>query len=79
MTAKVKKPLHLKDGDVFVTAYAQPASGPGWGNSPLWVVIRTRDGRLREECLQPEDQPAPIRQIYSIAAEVQRMMERQLG
>ncbi|MEE4383750.1 MAG: hypothetical protein V2J02_17250 [Pseudomonadales bacterium] len=60
-----------------VTVYAQPASGPGWGNSPVWVVLRERDGTLRQECIQPEDQTAGMRHLYRIASEVHRQMVRE--
>lgn len=40
--------------DKVVTAYAERASGPGWGNSPIWVIIRSNlDGAYRQECIQP--------------------------
>ena len=58
----------LKDGDTFITAYAQYAKGPGWRNCPVWVIIRERGGALREECLQPEEQGNGIASLYDFSA-----------
>src|SRR5438552_91090 len=50
------EPMILADDDAIVTAYAESAAGPGWANSPIWVIVRRRDGNLRMECLQPDEQ-----------------------
>ena len=55
----------LKVGEYIVTAYAERAAGPGWGNAPIWVIVRGVDGRLREECLQPKEQSDPMRWLYA--------------
>lgn len=62
--------MQFAKGDTIVTAYAQHAAGPGWGNSPLWVIVRSSDGRLREECLQPEEQTREMQLFYNVASEV---------
>jgi len=54
------------DGHI-VTAYAESVSGPGWANQPVWVVYRGRDGQLREECLQPDEQPAEMVWLYTVS------------
>ena len=54
--------------DVIVTAYAQPCAGPGWGNSPIWVVVKNGDGKLREECIQPDEQTECMYKLYSVCA-----------
>ena len=41
--------------DTIVTVYAETAIGPGWMNRPIWVIVRGKDGVLREECIQPEE------------------------
>lgn len=62
--------IHPKLGkhERIVCAYAQPASGPGWANAPLWLIVRGEDGRLREECLQPEQQGKEVEQLYAVSA-----------
>lgn len=67
MDKSLKKVLRLGKHDRIVTAYAQRASGPGWSNSPLWVIVRDGDGKLREECIQPEERTAPLHWLYDVA------------
>lgn len=59
----------LGEHDDIVSAYAEPASGPGWGNAPVWVVVKSRlDGRLRLECLQPDEQSSEIMMLYRVSS-----------
>lgn len=58
----------IKKTDHIVTAYAQSGSGPGWGNAPIWVIVRSKlDGTLREECIQPEDQTKDMMLLYRVS------------
>jgi hypothetical protein len=57
----------LRKDDKIVTAYAEPAAGPGWSNQPLWVIVR-RGGELFEECLQPHEQTAEMLTLYQVSA-----------
>ena len=66
--------FRLGKGETIVTAYAQPANGPGWANEPLYVVVRDANGKLREECLQPREQGDRIRLLYDMAAVLHAMM-----
>lgn len=66
--------LKLRERDTIETAYAEYASGPGWSNTPLWVIIRDGNGELRQECLQPIEFNAEIHQLYKIAAAIQEAM-----
>lgn len=66
--------LVLSDGESIDAVKAEPASGPGWANSPLWVYIRSRDGSIRVECLQPDEQPDEVLLLYGIAASVHGLM-----
>ena len=55
--------------DHVVTAFAESASGPGWANSPVWLVVRSQlDGTVRVECLQPDEQSAEMRLLYPVCA-----------
>ena len=60
----------FREGDFIVTAYAQSAPGPGWGNSPLWVIVRDAAGVLREECIQPEEQTETMHLLYRASADI---------
>lgn len=63
--------MKIKPTEHIVTAYAQPADGPGWSNRPLWVIVCDRtDGSLRRECIQPEKQTDEMRVLYATAAAV---------
>ena len=59
-------------GMEVLTAYAEPASGPGWSNRPLWVIVRGHDGMLRQECLQPEQMGVDLLSLYDVLAAVQK-------
>ena len=61
----------ITEHDIIITAYASPAQGPGYSNTPLWVVVRDRrDGAYREICLQPDEQSREMLTLYKIAAAV---------
>lgn len=64
----------IKKHDTIVTAYAQSCAGPGWGNSPIWVVVRDKLGNLREECIQPNSQTGEMLSLYSISQSVNNAM-----
>lgn len=54
-------------GETVVTAFAERASGPGWANSPIWVIVRDLNGNLRQECLQPEEQTAEMAVLFRLS------------
>lgn len=64
----------MKKTDTVVCAYAEPAAGPGWANSPVWVIVRDERHVLREVCLQPQDQSREMRLFYSMSSNVNGMM-----
>lgn len=74
MAMSIKKLLRLSKHDRIVTAYAQHAAGPGWANSPLWVIVRDGDGKLREECIQPEERTPALHWLYDVAAASHRSL-----
>lgn len=57
--------------DTIVTAWCEPASGPGWSNTPLWYLVRDGDGKLRIECLQPNERSEEIAVLYNVCAAAQ--------
>lgn len=70
--------MKLNAHDRIVAVAATPASGPGWANTPLWVVVQDRNGKLRRECLQPDEQSDGIRVLYATAAAVHAAMVREV-
>lgn len=60
--------------DIIVTAYARPASGPGWANDPIYVVVQSQTGQLRMECIQPKDQTREMLDLYPWSGMAHRLM-----
>lgn len=71
------------DKDCILVVYARSASGPGWGNLPLWVVVANELNELREECIQPDEQTDAMRLLYrsseAINNEMRQEVRRALG
>ena len=64
------KKQKLNQGDTIITAYAQSAAGPGWSNTPLYVIVRDQNHNLREICLQPEEQTREMALLYGISQNI---------
>lgn len=62
--------MKLQACDHIVAVVAEPANGPGWANTPLWVIVQDGNGHLRRECLQPDEQSDGMRVLYATAAAV---------
>lgn len=60
--------VKLAATDTIITAFAQPAHGPGWANHPVIVIIRDGDGRLREEYIQPDQQSEYLYLLYNVSS-----------
>ena len=59
--------LKLEENEYIVTAWPETCSGPGWFNTPIWVLIKNRvTNKRREDCIQPENQTAFMRQIFNV-------------
>lgn len=57
----------LAETDEIITAWAEYAPN----NQPLWFLVRSHDGKLRTEVLQPEHQGRDIMTLFRVAAAVQ--------
>ena len=79
----MKTPAWLRDlprDARIVAVWAEAASGPGWANTPVWVIV-SQGGTLTQQCLQPGEQSAIMRALYwpsahiagSMMAEVESM------
>lgn len=72
---KGSKPLlKLAYGEDVVAIVPEYARGPGWSNSVLWVHIRTSDGRLRTEALQPEERSRDQQVLFATLAAAHEAM-----
>ena len=59
----------LGPDEYVVAAFAEHASGPGWANSPVVMIVYDRStGKLRQEGLQPEEQTAEMHTLYDVSA-----------
>ena len=58
------KTIKLSHGERIVAVVPDRCSGPGWSNAPVWVFIATNDGRLREECIQPEERTSEMHTLF---------------
>jgi hypothetical protein len=66
---KKKKTLNLAKTEYIITAYGANCAGPGWANSPIFVVIRDgATGKIRETAIQPEDQTKEMVDIFAFSA-----------
>lgn len=58
-----------------LTAYCQPANGPGWRNSPFYIVVYVPStGKIEEICLQPNEQTREMLTLYEIGSVVQKCL-----
>jgi hypothetical protein len=65
----------IEDGWSVVTAWAEKASGSGWINRIVWVLLQRRGtNQYRVECLQPEEQGAETRLLFNVSALVSAEM-----
>jgi len=78
--SKRKRPVvcSANQRDHIVAVVAEPASGPGWANTPLWVIMQDSNGNLRRGCLQPDEQSNGIRVLYATAAAVHGALVREV-
>lgn len=70
--------MKIKAHDHIIAVVAQPASGPGWANTPLWIILQDGNNHLRRVCLQPEEQSDGLRMLYATAAAVHVALVREV-
>ena len=66
--------MHLNQGDIIITAYAESCAGPGWANTPIWVIVRDLEGKMRLDCLQPDEQTHDMRLLYRLSEAAHQAM-----
>jgi hypothetical protein len=66
--------MKLNKNDIVITAYAESCNGPGWANSPIWIIVQDETNKLRKECLQPEEQTKEMRLLYKISEQAHLQM-----
>lgn len=68
--------LKLAPREKVLTAFAEGASGPGWSNRPIWVVIVSPTDGIRVECIQPEGHTAAMIALYEVNESAHAAMVR---
>jgi hypothetical protein len=58
------KTIKLAPGESIIAVVPDRCAGPGWANAPTWVYIKTNAGRLREECIQPEERTPELHTLH---------------
>lgn len=76
MQTDKKLPFELGERDVIIGVRTDYASGPGWSNAPLWIYVQDGDQHIRQECLQPEEQPELTRRVYAALEALQNAVLR---
>ena len=66
--------MKLAKDDTIVTAFGESASGPGWANNPIIVIVRSREGALRQEWIQPDVQTNEMSILYNVSQAAHRAM-----
>lgn len=57
----------LRHTEYVATAFAESASGPGWANKLVWVIVCDRlDGSLRRISIQPDEQSDDMRMFHAV-------------
>ena len=64
----------IRKDDHIVTAWATNEKGPGWENSPVWVLLYGMDLKYRLECIQPDDQDDSMRTLHRVSSAIHQSM-----
>lgn len=59
--------IELRDRDYVIGVIPERASGPGWSNQLVWVLIRDCMGTVRTEAIQGRDFSKDVDTIFATA------------
>lgn len=63
----------------IITAYAESCAGPGWANSPVWVIKKDLEtGKIFQDCIQPEDQTREMALLYPVSMHCHYIMTKEV-
>ena len=54
--------------DTVGAAWAEHCSGAGWSNRLVWMLLRAPGGKLRLDCLQPDEQSPLLQALHAASA-----------
>lgn len=60
--------MNITSTDRIVTAWAEHCDGPGWRNDIVWILVQPRNGELRIESVQADEQDTRIRHLFRLNA-----------
>ena len=66
----------MKPKRTLLTAYPTFEAGPGWANSPIWIIEQDITGALFIECLQPEQQTEEMQTLFTTCAAAHAALTR---
>lgn len=66
--------MKISKGDRVVATHCEYASGPGWSNEIVWVVIQEQGGKLRMEAIQPKERTSEIALLMETCAAADKAM-----
>jgi hypothetical protein len=66
--------IELMPGERIIAVVPEPFEEMGYSIEPVVVYIATRDGRLREEFIQSDEQTQQMRLLYNIGATVSKAL-----
>ena len=62
-----KKIIKLNKHEVIVGIEPKVCSGPGWGNSPLWIhIFDNQTNKYRSDCIQPNERTKEMNILFPI-------------
>jgi len=68
------KVITLAEGETIVAVVCGNARGCGWANTPTWVYISARDGRLRNEFIPPRYATPALLTLFEVAERMHRAL-----
>lgn len=70
--------LNVKKDEHIICCYAEYCNGPGWSNALLWYLVKDVNGKIREECLQPQEQSNDVLTLFPVLAAAHGQMLKAL-
>lgn len=58
--------MNLSATDSIVAVAPERFAGPGWANAPLTVYVQDTGGKIRRECIQPDEMSAEIVYLFDV-------------
>jgi hypothetical protein len=60
------KVIRLAKGEEIIAVVPKSCHGPGWANQVVWVHVRTINGLLRTESIQPDERSPEMDTLFDL-------------